>query len=37
MLSTEINFLKSTARTLKPLKVRNEVIRNKTGVTQTVL
>jgi hypothetical protein len=37
LLSTETNFWRKAARTSRILKVRNEVIRDKMGVTQTIL
>jgi len=37
LLSTEMDFLRSTARISKTLEEGSEVIRNKMGVTQTVL
>lgn len=37
LLSTEIDFWRRAPRTSRLLKVRNEVIREKMGVTQTVL
>jgi hypothetical protein len=37
LLSTEMDFWRRAARTSRILKVRNEVIREKMGVTQTIL
>jgi hypothetical protein len=37
LLSKEINFCRSAARTSKILGVRNQVIRKKMGITKTVL
>jgi hypothetical protein len=37
LLSTEMDFWRRAARTSRILKVWNEVIREKTAVTQTIL